>query len=258
MVLPLLVIGAAVGAGSAILSGSKANRNKLKAYKKQVENITRNYSYGINELDKQQTQAYHQAVSELYELSLNGMQNNASVEVAMAESGAEGRTTNQVKRGLNGALQRQSRAIKDNHEQTVANVISQKNALRIETNAQYKAAKEQTDATLTTGLAAVMQTINGAAIGAATAWAGGAIGGALAGTAGGAASTAASTTASATASTAASTTASTAASTTASTGLGSFFSNMGSSALSTYSNLNKYMTLIQGMGQLTASFQRRT
>jgi hypothetical protein len=253
MVLPLLAIGAAVGAGSAILSGSKANRNKLKAYKKQVENITRNYSYGINELDKQQTQAYHQAVSELYELSLNGMQNNASVEVAMAESGAEGRTTNQVKRGLNGALQRQSRAIKDNHEQTVANVISQKNALRIETNAQYKAAKEQTDATLTTGLAAVMQTINGAAIGAATAWAGGAIGGALAGGAGGA-------TASATASTTASTAASTAsaASATTSTGLGSFFSNMGTSALSTYSNLNKYMTLIQGMGQLTASFQRRT
>jgi hypothetical protein len=171
----------------------------------------------------------------------------------MAESGAEGRTTNQVKRGLNGALQRQSRAIKDNHEQTVANVISQKNALRIETNAQYKAAKEQTDATLTTGLAAVMQTINGAAIGAATAWAGGAIGGALAGGAGGA-------TASATASTTASTAASTAsaASATTSTGLGSFFSNMGTSALSTYSNLNKYMTLIQGMGQLTASFQRRT
>jgi hypothetical protein len=248
MVLPLLVVGAAVGAGSAILSGSKANRNKLKAYKKQVENITRNYSYGINELDKQQTQAYHQAVSELYELSLNGMQNNASVEVAMAESGAEGRTTNQVKRGLNGALQRQSRAIKDNHEQTVANVISQKNALRIETNAQYKAARDQTDASLTTGLAAVMQTINGAAIGAATAWAGGAVGGALAGGAGGTLGSTASV-----ASTTASTTASTAGS-----GLGSFFSNMGSNALATYSNLQKYMTLVQGMGQLTASFQRRT
>jgi hypothetical protein len=265
--------------------GSKANRNQIKAYKEQVANVMRNYNYGVASMNKAETQSYHQSVGELFELSLNGMQNNASVEAGMSEAGYEGRTANQAKRGLNGALQRQSRAIKDNNELQVSSIREAKDNLRIEVNQNLKMMKKQTNSQLTKGVAAAMQVINGAAIGAATAWAGGALGGLAAGAAGGTAGATAgatgASTAGATASTAASSAtsalgvctaanptgavlasgassaASTATSTASAFSWGSFFSNMGSNALKSYDTMQKYMQLIQGMQQMTAGFSKR-
>ena len=187
----LIVIGAVVGGasgfGGSLYSISKQNRNMIKAFKKNMEYAQLNYNHNQNELTKQQTQLYHQAVSELFSLSLNAYQNNAQVEAAMAETGYEGRNTKKIGQTLDAAVGRQKTAIKDEYENQYNQIRSQKDALYIQMVNSVEQARDQLKSQLIGGTQAFMQTLNatvqGAAMGAAT----GGAAGALAGSAGGAA-----------------------------------------------------------------------
>lgn len=159
----------------------------IKAFKKNMEYAQLNYNHNQNELTKQQTQLYHQAVSELFSLSLNAYQNNAQVEAAMAETGYEGRNTKKIGQTLDAAVGRQKTAIKDEYENQYNQIRSQKDALYIQMVNSVEQARDQLKSQLIGGTQAFMQTLNatiqGAALGAAT----GGAAGALAGSAGGAA-----------------------------------------------------------------------
>ena len=187
----LIVIGAVVGGasgfGGSLYSISKQNRNMIKAFKKNMEYAQLNYNHNQNELTKQQTQLYHQAVSELFSLSLNAYQNNAQVEAAMAETGYEGRNAKKIGQTLDAAVGRQKTAIKDEYENQYNQIRSQKDALYIQMVNSVEQARDQLKSQLIGGTQAFMQTLNatvqGAAMGAAT----GGAAGALAGSAGGAA-----------------------------------------------------------------------
>lgn len=181
------VIGGASGFGGSLYGISKQNRNMIKAFKKNMEYAQLNYNHNQNELTKQQTQLYHQAVSELFSLSLNAYQNNAQVEAAMAETGYEGRNTKKIGQTLDAAVGRQKTAIKDEYENQYNQIRSQKDALYIQMVNSVEQARDQLKSQLIGGTQAFMQTLNatiqGAALGAAT----GGAAGALAGSAGGAA-----------------------------------------------------------------------
>lgn len=159
----------------------------IKAFKKNMEYAQLNYNHNQNELTKQQTQLYHQAVSELFSLSLNAYQNNAQVEAAMAETGYEGRNAKKIGQTLDAAVGRQKTAIKDEYENQYNQIRSQKDALYIQMVNSVEQARDNLKSQLIGGTQAFMQTLNatvqGAAMGAAT----GGAAGALAGSAGGAA-----------------------------------------------------------------------
>lgn len=187
----LIVIGAVVGGasgfGGSLYSISKQNRNMIKAFKKNMEYAQLNYNHNQNELTKQQTQLYHQAVSELFSLSLNAYQNNAQVEAAMAETGYEGRNTKKIGQTLDAAVARQKTAIKDEYENQYNQIRSQKDALYIQMVNSVEQARDQLKSQLIGGTQAFMQTLNATVQGAAMGAAAGGVGGALAGSAGGAA-----------------------------------------------------------------------
>lgn len=194
----LIVIGAVVGGasgfGGSLYSISKQNRNMIKAFKKNMEYAQLNYNHNQNELTKQQTQLYHQAVSELFSLSLNAYQNNAQVEAAMAETGYEGRNAKKIGQTLDAAVGRQKTAIKDEYENQYNQIRSQKDALYIQMVNSVEQARDQLKSQLIGGTQAFMQTLNatvqGAALGAATGGAAGALAGAGGGAAAGAGSAA--------------------------------------------------------------------
>lgn len=195
----LIVIGAVVGGasgfGGSLYSISKQNRNMIKAFKKNMKYAQLNYNHNQNELTKQQTQLYHQAVSELFSLSLNAYQNNAQVEAAMAETGYEGRNAKKIGQTLDAAVSRQKTAIKDEYENQYNQIRSQKDTLYIQMVNSVEQARDNLKSQLIGGTQAFMQTLNatvqGAAMGAATGGALGALGGAAGGAAGGASGAAA-------------------------------------------------------------------
>ena len=97
------VIGAVAGGGSSLWQKSKYNRSLTKAFKKQMYYAQMNYNWNQNQLTRQEQSAYDNAVSNLFQLSYNALQNNATVEASLAETGYEGRTAGQIKRSISGA-----------------------------------------------------------------------------------------------------------------------------------------------------------
>lgn len=182
------VIGAVAGGGSSLWQKSKYNRSLTKAFKKQMYYAQMNYNWNQNQLTRQEQSAYDNAVSNLFQLSYNALQNNASVEASLAETGYEGRTAGQIKRSISGAVLRQKTALKDAYEIDVTNIRSQKDALYVQMKNSVEQARDQLKSQYKGGISYLMEfldtTAKGAAIGAATAGAGSALAGA-AGTVGG-------------------------------------------------------------------------
>lgn len=158
----------------------------IKAFKKNMKYAQLNYNHNQNELTKQQTQLYHQAVSELFSLSLNAYQNNAQVEAAMAETGYEGRNTKKIGQTLDAAVGRQKTAIKDEYENQYNQIRSQKDVLYIQMVNSVEQARDQLKSQLIGGTQAFMQTLNATVQGAAMGATAGGAAGAFAGAAGGA------------------------------------------------------------------------
>lgn len=183
------VIGAVAGGGSSLWQKSKYNRSLTKAFKKQMYYAQMNYNWNQNQLTRQEQSAYDNAVSNLFQLSYNALQNNATVEASLAETGYEGRTAGQIKRSISGAVLRQKTALKDAYETDVTNIRSQKDALYVQMKNSVEQARDQLKSQYKGGISYLMEfldtTAKGAAIGAATAGAGSALAGATGGAAGG-------------------------------------------------------------------------
>lgn len=187
-------IGAVVGGGSSIYGMNKQNRNTLATFKKQMKYLQTNYNYNQASLDRQERSMYDNALGELFTLSLSAYQNNAQIEAAIAETGLEGRSQEKIEQTVRGQAARQETATKEAYMMDVWNVRSQKDALYIQTKASVEQARDNLNNSLIYGSKAFQQflgsTLQGAAIGAATAGfasaAGGALGGAASATSAGA------------------------------------------------------------------------
>lgn len=183
------VIGAFAGGGSSLWQKSKYNRSLTKAFKKQMYYAQMNYNWNQNQLTRQEQSAYDNAVSNLFQLSYNALQNNAAVEASLAETGYEGRTAGQIKRSISGAVLRQKTALKDAYETDVTNIRSQKDALYVQMKNSVEQARDQLKSQYKGGISYLMEFLDtsakGAAIGAFTAGAGSALAGAAGGAAGG-------------------------------------------------------------------------
>lgn len=182
------VIGAVAGGVSSLWQKPKYNRSLTKAFKKQMYYAQMNYNWNQNQLTRQEQSAYDNAVSNLFQLSYNALQNNATVEASLAETGYEGRTAGQIKRSISGAVLRQKTALKDAYETDVTNIRSQKDALYVQMKNSVEQARDQLKSQYKGGISYLMEFLDtsakGAAIGAFTAGAGSALAGA-AGTVGG-------------------------------------------------------------------------
>lgn len=183
------VIGAVAGGGSSLWQKSKYNRSLTKAFKKQMYYAQMNYNWNQNQLTRQEQSAYDNAVSNLFQLSYNALQKNATVEASLAETGYEGRTAGQIKRSISGAVLRQKTALKDAYETDVTNIRSQKDALYVQMKNSVEQARDQLKSQYKGGISYLMEFLDtsakGAAIGAFTAGAGSALAGATGGAAGG-------------------------------------------------------------------------
>lgn len=183
-----VVIGAVAGGGSSLWQKSKYNRSLTKAFKKQMYYAQMNYNWNQNQLTRQEQSAYDNAVSNLFQLSYNALQNNATVEASLAETGYEGRTAGQIKRSISGAVLRQKTALKDAYETDVTNIRSQKDALYVQMKNSVEQARDQLKSQYKGGISYLMEFLDtsakGAAIGAFTAGAGSALAGAAGGTGG--------------------------------------------------------------------------
>lgn len=185
------IIGGIIGGGSSLNSISKQNKQKTKAFLKQMHYLQMNYNYNQAALDRQERSKYDSALADLFTMSLNFYQNNSQIEAALAETGTEGRSSGKVMQTISGQTERQKTAYKEAYLNDVWNIRGQKEALYISTKTEVEQARDQLSASYIHGSQAFGQFVNGiatgAALGAATAGAGSAIGGAVGGAAGGAA-----------------------------------------------------------------------
>lgn len=184
------IIGGIIGGGSSLNSISKQNKQKTKAFLKQMHYLQMNYNYNQAALDRQERSKYDSALADLFTMSLNSYQNNSQVEAALAETGTEGRSSGKIMQTISGQAERQKTAYKEAYLNDVWNIRGQKEALYISTKTEVEQARDQLSASYIHGSQAFGQFVNGvatgAALGAATAGAGSAIGGAVGGAAGGA------------------------------------------------------------------------
>lgn len=183
------IIGGVIGGGSSINSISKQNKQKTKAFLKQMEYLQRNYNYNQAALDRKERSRYDSALVDLFTMSLNSYQNNSQLEAALAETGTEGRSSEKIMQTARGQTARQKTSYKEAYLNDVWSIRGQKEALYISTKAEVEQAKDQLSASYVHGTQAFGQFVNGvamgAALGAATAGAASAVGGAIGGTAGG-------------------------------------------------------------------------
>lgn len=183
------VIGGIIGGGSSLNNIFKQNKQKTKAFLKQMEYLQRNYNYNQAALDRKERSRYDSALVDLFTMSLNSYQNNSQFEAALAETGTEGRSSEKIMQTVRGQTARQKTSYKEAYLNDVWNIRGQKEALYISTKAEVEQAKDQLSASYIHGTQAFGQFVNGvamgAALGAATAGAASAVGGAIGGTAGG-------------------------------------------------------------------------
>lgn len=181
------VIGGVVGGGSSLININKQNKQKTKAFLKQMEYLQRNYNYNQAALDRQERSKYDSALTDLFTMSLNSYQNNSQIEAALAETGTEGRSSDKILQTVRGQSARRETSHKEAYLTDVWNVRGQKEALYISTKAEVEQARDQLSASYIHGTQALGQFINGvatgAALGAATAGMASSIGGAVGGTA---------------------------------------------------------------------------
>lgn len=183
------IIGGILGGGSSLNSISKQNKQKTKAFLKQMHYLQMNYNYNQAALDRQERSKYDSALADLFTMSLNSYQNNSQIEAALAETGTEGRSSGKVMQTISGQTERRKTAYKEAYLNDVWNIRGQKEALYISTKTEVEQARDQLSASYIHGSQAFGQFVNGiftgAALGAATAGAASAVGGALGGAVGG-------------------------------------------------------------------------
>lgn len=161
------VIGGVVGGGSSLININKQNKQKTKAFLKQMEYLQRNYNYNQAALDRQERSKYDSALTNLFTMSLNSYQNNSQIEAALAETGTEGRSSDKILQTVRGQSARQETSYKEAYLNDVWNIRGQKEALYISTKAEVEQARDQLSASYIHGTQALGQFVNGVATGAA-------------------------------------------------------------------------------------------
>lgn len=236
------VIGGVIGFGGGTYNISKYNRELTKAYKKQMKYVVQNYNFNQQALTTEERYLLDNAKQQLFNIALNGIQNNATVEAALAETGTEGRTSGQIMRSIEGQQERRQTAVMENYYQSKAEIGEQKSALYIQTQRSIDQARENLKSQYKTGMSALMEVLGSTAQGAAM--------GAFTGGVGGAWMSGGSTLASTTA-----TTGTTAASSAAASGASSAASS-GSTSLLGAMNMfyEQYGGMMQGFNMLNSSF----
>lgn len=175
------VIGGAIGFGSGVYNTSKYNRELTRAYKKQMKYVVQNYNFNQQALTTEERYLLDNAKQQLFNISLNGIQNNSTVEAALAETGTEGRTSGQIMRSIEGQQERRQTAVMENYYQSKAQIGEQKSALYIQTQRSIDQARENLKSQYKTGMAAIMDTVQSTAQGAAMGYFAGGVGGLMAG-----------------------------------------------------------------------------
>lgn len=161
------VVGGAIGFGGGLYGVSKHNRELTKAFKKQMRYVVQNYNYNQQALTTEERYLLDNAKQQLFNISLNGIQNNATVEAALAETGTEGRTSGQIVRSIEGQQERRQTAVMENYYQSKAQIGEQKSALYIQTQRSIDQARENLKSQYKTGMTALMEVLNSTAQGAA-------------------------------------------------------------------------------------------
>lgn len=161
------VIGGVVGGGSSLININKQNKQKTKAFLKQMEYLQRNYNYNQAALDRQERSKYDSALTDLFTMSLNSYQNNSQIEAALAETGTEGRSSDKILQTVRGQSARKETSYKEAYLNDVWNIRGQKEALYISTKAEVDQARDQLSASYIHGTQALGQFVNGVATGAA-------------------------------------------------------------------------------------------
>lgn len=184
------VIGGIAGFSSGGLNVRKANKKVIKAFNKSLAVMNRNYSYAQNELDKQAVYERDGAISEMYQLSLNGLRNNSLVEASLGESGLEGRSQRAVARDVRGQSERQKDNIQSSYENAIYSIKSKKDSLHIEYSQDVQNLHAQYQAQITKGWNAFWKIADSTAQGVAMGYFAGGVGGSfMSGALGGASGT---------------------------------------------------------------------
>ena len=186
------VVGGIMGFGSGVHGVRKSNKTVIKNFYKQLEAINKNYTYAQNELDKSAVYTYDEALSGLYQNSLNAFRNNAMVDAALGETGLEGRSQERVSRDVKGQTERQNDNIQSSFENAIYSIKSKKDALYVTYKSDVDYLRDFTGTQFTKGISGLMKiadsTAQGAALGAITGGAGGAFASGATSAAGGATS----------------------------------------------------------------------
>ena len=186
------VVGGIMGFGSGVHGVRKSNKTVIKNFYKQLEVINKNYTYAQNELDKSAVYTYDEALSGLYQNSLNAFRNNSMVDAALGETGLEGRSQERVSRDVKGQTERQNDNIQSSFENAIYSIKSKKDALYVTYKSDVDYLRDFTGTQFTKGISGLMKiadsTAQGAALGAITGGAGGAFASGVTSAAGGATS----------------------------------------------------------------------
>lgn len=160
------VIGGCIGGTQGFMGVRKYNRKITNMFWEQIRQVNKQYSYAQNELDKQAVYARDEAQSEMYQLSLNAFRNNSLVESALSESGLEGRSQKAVARDVRGQTERQKDNIQASYENAIYSIKSNKDSLYTEYRDNIKDLRDSIKGSYKSGLNAILEIGDKAAIGA--------------------------------------------------------------------------------------------
>lgn len=179
------IIGGAIGLGTGIHNVRSGNKALTKAFKEQTRAIMQNYNYNQMAMTREATALGDAARQRLFQLSLNAIQNNSTVEAALAETGYEGRTAGKLMTSMAGQEERQKTAVRTAYYNDIAEIRSKKDALYIQTDRQVQQARDNLRHSYTTGLDALLSVGTSAAQGALLGNFAGSVGSAMSGTSSG-------------------------------------------------------------------------
>ena len=163
---PFMLGGAILGGGLSAFGIDSGNKAALKAYKAQAKALITNYNYGMVSLRTQGRSAFEEAARELQKHTINSMKNQSMVEVALSETGVEGRSQDRVMRDVRGYDAMTRASIKENFERQTYNLKQDAESMYQSTKSQINAARSQAQSQMTGGFASVLKIAQGVTSGA--------------------------------------------------------------------------------------------
>lgn len=126
------IVGGVVGFAGGIHNIRSQQKDMREAYIQQMSVLMKNYNYNQNALTTEERYTLESAKSNLFNIELNAIQNNAQVSAALSETGTEGRTSKQISRAIEGQTERRKTSVIDNYYQDIGEIRQQKDALYIQ------------------------------------------------------------------------------------------------------------------------------